>query len=97
MWNNEFLHHRSLQLPWTNVTRPHEERIYIQNQLAAKKGPPIPDELKEQKEAYEFIQLCLIPDPIQRPLAKTLLDHPYPRVRTGKNDRSSCIIILFLI
>jgi serine/threonine protein kinase len=66
------------------VVRPNEERIYIHNQLMAKKGPPIPDELKEQKEAYAFIRLCLTPDYEERPLAKTLLDHPYPRVRTGK-------------
>jgi serine/threonine protein kinase len=51
--------------------------------LLAKKGPPIPDELKEQKKAYEFIELCLTPDFNKRPLAKALLDHPYPRVRTG--------------
>ncbi|CAF2570012.1 unnamed protein product [Rotaria sp. Silwood2] len=70
------------KLPWTNVTRPHEERIYIQNQLLAKKGPPIPDELKTEHEAYDFIQLCLTPDVNERPLAKALLDHPYPRVRT---------------
>ncbi|CAF3368040.1 unnamed protein product [Rotaria sp. Silwood1] len=70
------------KLPWTNVTRPPEERIYIQNQLLAKKGPPIPDELKTEHEAYDFIQLCLTPDVNQRPLAKALLDHPYPRVRT---------------
>ncbi|CAF3751451.1 unnamed protein product [Adineta steineri] len=70
--------------PWANVARPHEERIYIQNQLLAKKGPPIPDELRDQHEAYDFIQLCLTPDVNERPLAKALLDHPYPRVRTGK-------------
>ncbi|UJR28200.1 hypothetical protein I4U23_009451 [Adineta vaga] len=68
--------------PWANVVRPHEERIYIQNQLLAKKGPPIPDELKEHHEAYDFIQLCLTPNLNERPLAKALLDHPYPRVRT---------------
>ncbi|CAF4454676.1 unnamed protein product, partial [Adineta steineri] len=28
------------KLPWTNVTRPPEDQIYIQNQLLAKKGPP---------------------------------------------------------
>ncbi|CAM4798235.1 unnamed protein product [Rotaria magnacalcarata] len=69
--------------PWTNIVRPHEERIYIQNQLLAKKGPPIPDDLKKQHEAYDFIQLCLTPDVNERPLARALLDHPYPRVRTG--------------
>ncbi|CAF1182929.1 unnamed protein product [Adineta ricciae] len=68
--------------PWANVVRPQEERLYIQNQLLAKKGPPIPDELKEHHEAYDFIGLCLIPDLNERPLAKALLDHPYPRVRT---------------
>jgi len=78
------VHLHIFQLPWANVTRPHEERIYIQNQLLAKKGPPIPDELKQQHEAYDFIQLCLTPDLNERPFAKALLDHPYPRVRTGK-------------
>ncbi|CAF0976170.1 unnamed protein product [Rotaria sp. Silwood1] len=70
------------KLPWTNVTRPPEDQIYIQNQLLAKKGPPIPDELKNQKQAYEFIELCLKPDLEERPSARDLLIHPYPRVRT---------------
>lgn len=70
-------------MPWSNIVRQHEELIYIQNQLLAKKGPPIPDELKEQSEAYDFVQRCLTADYQQRPSAKTLLDHPYPRVLTG--------------
>ncbi len=75
-----------MQLPWTNVTRPPEDQVYIQNQLLAKKGPPIPDDLKKQNEAYEFIELCLKPDLDERPSARDLLIHPYPRVRTGKNS-----------
>ena len=51
--------------------------------MLAKKGPPIPEELEKQHEAYNFIELCLTPDVNERPLAKALLDHPYPRVRTG--------------
>ncbi|CAF0991173.1 unnamed protein product [Rotaria sordida] len=70
------------KLPWTNVTRPPEDQIYIQNQLLAKKGPPIPDELKNQKQAYEFIELCLKSDLEERRSARDLLNHPYPRVRT---------------
>ncbi len=80
---NQTANYFLFQLPWANAVRPHEERIYIQNQLLAKKGPPIPDELKKQHETYDFIQLCLTPNVNERPLAKTLLDHPYPRVRTG--------------
>ncbi|CAF3988061.1 unnamed protein product, partial [Rotaria sp. Silwood2] len=70
------------KLPWTNVTRPPEDQIYIQNQLLARKGPPIPEELKNQKQAYQFIDLCLKPDLEERPSARDLLIHPYPRVRT---------------
>ncbi len=58
--------------------------MYIQNQLLAKKGPPIPVDLENEKEAYDFIELCLEPDLGERPSAKELLNHPYPRVRTGK-------------
>lgn len=72
------------QLPWSNVVRQNEERIYIQTQLSAKKGPPIPEEIKEQTDACNFIQRCLIPDFLERPSAKVLLDDPYPRVLTGK-------------
>ena len=54
--------------------------MYIQNQLLAKKGPPIPEELKNQAEAYEFIQLCLKPDLEERRSARELVNHPYPRV-----------------
>ncbi|UJR21263.1 hypothetical protein I4U23_024358 [Adineta vaga] len=68
------------KLPWTNVTRPFDA-IYIQNQLLAKKGPPIPDELKPQTEAYEFIELCLKADLEERRSARELLSHAYPRVR----------------
>lgn len=81
-------------MPWSNVVRPHEERIYIQNQLLAKKGPPIPEELKEQHEAYNFIELCLTPDVNERPSARNLRDHPYPRVRTGKKRANSLRILL---
>ncbi|CAM4894465.1 unnamed protein product [Rotaria socialis] len=70
------------KLPWATVTRPPEDQFYIQNQLLAKKGPPIPEELRGQKEAYEFIELCLKPDLEQRRSARELLSHPYPRVRT---------------
>ncbi|CAF2411458.1 unnamed protein product [Rotaria sp. Silwood2] len=70
------------KLPWTNVTRPPEDQIYIQNQLLARKGPPIPEELKNQKQAYQFIELCLKSDLEERPSARDLLIHPYPRVRT---------------
>ncbi|CAF2185922.1 unnamed protein product, partial [Rotaria magnacalcarata] len=69
------------KLPWATVTRPPEDQFYIQNQLLAKKGPPIPEELRGQKEAYEFIELCLKPDLEQRRSARELLSHPYPRVR----------------
>ena len=75
-------------MPWTNVTRPLEDQIYIQNQLLLKKGPPIPDELKKQTEAYEFIELCLKPNLEERRSARELLAHAYPRVRTGKKHSS---------
>ena len=45
-----------------------------------KKGPPIPEELRKEGEAYDFIVLCLQLEVENRPLARELLDHPYPRV-----------------
>ena len=62
--------------------RHQNDKIYIQNQLFLKKGPPIPDGL--QQEAREFIDLCLKPDPEERKSARELLNEAYPRVRIGK-------------
>lgn len=76
------------------MTRPPEDKFYIQNQLLLKKGPPIPDELKYEK-ACEFIELCLKPDLEARPSAKDLLNHPYPRVRTGKQKTNMSKRIFF--
>jgi serine/threonine protein kinase len=70
-------------LPWTNGKRHEKDYIYVLTQLSAKKGPPIPDELKYQDVAYEFIGLCLTPNVDERRSARELLNHPYPRVRTG--------------
>ena len=86
-------------MPWTNVTRPPEDKFYIQQQLLANKGPPIPEYLKTQNQAYEFIELCLQPNRAERPSAKELLDHPYPRVRIGKisfSIRTSILSCLFI-
>jgi len=71
--------------------------MYIQNQLLAKKGPPIPADLETQKEAYAFIELCLKPDLEKRPSAKELLNHPYPRVRTGKKTLLFILIFISIV
>ena len=73
----------AFQLPWSNVTRPPGDYAYINNQLMLKRGPPIPEELEAQTEACEFIERCLTVDLDERPSARELLDHSYPRVRTG--------------
>ena len=81
------------------MTRPPDDKIYIQKQLLANKGPPIPESLKNQNQAYEFIELCLQPNRAERPSARELLDHPYPRVRTGKisfSIRTSILLCLFI-
>lgn len=81
---NDLQINNSFQLPWSNAIRSPDDQIYIQNQLLAKKGPPIPDDLKNQTEAYRFIELCLQVNLEQRPSARDLLNHPYSRVSTGK-------------
>ena len=59
--------------------------MYIMRQLMEKRAPPIPDSLQSQPEACKFIALCLKVDLNERPSAKDLLQHPYPRVHTGTN------------
>ena len=66
------------------MTRPPAETIYIQMQLLAKKAPPIPEEIKKNSEAYDFIELCLKPGLEERKSARELLRHPYPRVTIDK-------------
>ena len=67
------------------MVRPANESVYIMRQLMEKRAPPIPDSLQSQPEACKFIALCLKPDLNERPSAKDLLQHPYPRVHTGTN------------
>ncbi|KAJ3559603.1 hypothetical protein NM688_g243 [Phlebia brevispora] len=60
--------------PWSNLDNEWAIMFHIG---VATQHPPLPDPGQLSEKGIDFIRLCLTIDPVQRPTAVELLDHPW--------------------